>query len=110
MTDNEVDSNESDEKLLDRIENSIKITDWENSEQWKLLDSACKRLAKKAENDLKNVPADNMLRIVELQQIAKLYGDVIGNLIRHLKDDGQIAFEEAKDRGIIQRRVAGTTR
>lgn len=89
------------EELIDRIEKSAEIKDLENSPGWRLIQEACKRAANQAREALSEVDPSDKVLIVKYQQIAKLYGNVLQSLVSSYKQEGLLAFEEAKQRGVI---------
>lgn len=91
------------EELIDRVENSAEIRELEGSKGWALLNAACQRAANQAREALAEVDPDNKVLIVKYQQVAKLYGNVLQSLINSYKQEGILAFEEAKSRGIMDR-------
>lgn len=90
-----------DDALIDRIENAAEIKELENSRGWKLLSEACKRAANQAREALVEVDPTEKVLIVKYQQIIKLYGNVLPSLINSFKQEGELAFGEAKSRGIL---------
>lgn len=95
---------EDNQKVLQMLEDGIIIRRLQENEGWKLIDRVCKKLGRDAETKLKFIPAtvDNLPAIRELQVIAKLYGDVLGSLKDSFISIGNMAFEEAKLRELIQ--------
>lgn len=91
-----------DNELSDKLSNAEFIERFIESDGWKLIDEACKRVVKKAQAELSNVNAGDMVKIIELQQIIKLYKNVLNGLINSFKAEGLMAFEEAKERGLIK--------
>lgn len=93
----------NDGELVDRIENAAEIKELERSKGWRLISEACKRAANQARESLADVDPENKVLIVKYQQIAKLYGNVIPSLVNSFKQEGEMAFEEAKGRGVLDR-------
>jgi hypothetical protein len=94
----------SNEAIKDRVQNSEEIYILENSKGWHLVQEACTRVARNAEKSLLNADPKDYVRIIELQQIVKLYKNVLGSIIKSFMDEGKIAFEEAKDRELIEKK------
>lgn len=92
-----------DEKLIEQIENAAEIKDLETHKGWKLLNEACKRAAFQAGEALADVDPKDEVLIVKYQQIKKLYGHVIPSLINSFKQEGDLAFQESKNRGLLDR-------
>jgi hypothetical protein len=93
----------ADDALLQKIDESAAIRELETQEGWKLIAAGCRRLASWAQEALVSVPADQQTKIIELQQIVKLYRNVIPSMKNSLKDEGKLAFREAKRRGVIEK-------
>lgn len=92
-----------DDELFDRIENSAEIRELENSKGWSLLMQACKRTSAQAREALVDIDPNEKVLIVKYQQVAKLYGNVLQSLVSSYKQEGEMAFEEAKNRNILDR-------
>ncbi len=92
-----------DKQLIERIETAAEIKEMESSPGWKLLNEACKRAAAQARESLSDVDPSDKVLIVKYQQIAKLYGNVLPSLVNSFKQEGEMAFQEAKGRGIMDR-------
>ncbi len=97
----------NDDDLLQRIENAAVIKEMELSPGWKLIDEVCKRTASHALVNLKNTNPTDASAISQHQQIAKLYGDVLGSLIDSFKQEAALAFPVVKGRGLIDKIKAG---
>ena len=97
-------SYEDNNKVLQMLEEGIQIRRLQANEDWKLIDRIMKKMAKDAQRKLADIPVkvENHTAMVEMQLISKLYGDVLGNLIKSFISVGEMAFEEAKSRGLIQ--------
>jgi hypothetical protein len=90
----------SDDELIDSLDEGAVIAELENYDGWKIIEEAMKRTTQLAEKKLKDIDPTDASTIMQLQQIAKLYGDFIPNLIKSYKQQGELAFEEAKERRI----------
>lgn len=96
-------TNISNADLKEKLNNSIAINQLENSEGWQIVKEAMRRKVKQIEMALKKIDPSNMTAIIELQVRAEIYGqDFIPSLINSFKQEGEIAFEESKERGIIE--------
>lgn len=93
----------ADEELLDRLENSKDIKELEIHKGWKLIEEACKRTANKARRALEKIDPDDKTMIVKYQQVATLYGSVLQSLINSYKQEGELAFREARGRGLMDK-------
>lgn len=90
--------------LVDAIENGAEIESLKNSEGWKLIEEACQRVAESAQRELLTIKADDTIRIIEMQQVVKLYGGIIKTLADNFSSIAEIAFDEAKDRELIKKK------
>lgn len=91
-----------DEQLFNDLENGDLAYELTNHEGWKLIVEAMKRIERKASETLLNTDPDDKYKVLQLQQIIKLYRkDFIPALLENWKAVGKFAFEEAKDRGIL---------
>lgn len=95
--------NMPDAEVLDKLENSSEIHDLEKSRGWALLNEACRRAAGQAKQALVEADPDDKTMVVKYQQVARLYGNVLQSLINSFKQEGAMAFEEAKSRGLVDR-------
>lgn len=93
-----------DQELFERLDRAVQMKTFEESEAWQVMHAACQRIARQAEQKLKAIDASKTVQIIELQQIAKLYGDALGNLLKSYYQDGEAAFAVAQDRGLLQER------
>lgn len=93
----------SDDAVINQLEHGAEIREMEQTKGWKLLLDACGRVADQARRNLEEVRADDTVKIVEYQQIAKLYGRVLKSLVESMKQEGALAVEEVKRRGLIGR-------
>jgi len=94
-----------DQDLLTRLETAVKMGEFAHSPQWQLLNEMLQRTAARAKQALTNVPPDQLAQIVELQQMAKLYGEALPNLLRSFTTEGQVVFAEAQSRGLLPERT-----
>lgn len=89
------------EELLSRLDNAALADRLEHSEDWKIVREGAKRLADQAIEQLLKTAPTEQARILELQFIAKFCRDMLPSIVAYAKQDGFLAFYEAKDRGII---------
>jgi len=93
----------SDKELLNDLENGELAFELTNSKGWKLIVEAMKRVEKKASEELINTDPADTSKIIQLQQIIKLYRkEFLPTLIEALKGVGEFAFNEAKSRNILK--------
>jgi len=91
----------TDEDLAAKVSEYERLLVFEESEQWKMFNEACSRVAEKAKMDLIKTAPDNMVRIIELQQIIKLYSNVFKGLMNSFKQAGFVALKEEQSRNPI---------
>jgi hypothetical protein len=82
---------------IDKIEQGVMINNFIHSPEWELIQGACNRLVDIATDNLIKTSANEIVRIVELQCIIKLYKDVLKSLINSYIKEGEIAYKERKD-------------
>jgi len=92
----------TDDEIEAKLSQWEKMEIFEASEQWKIFDVACKRVAEKAKMDLVQTSPSDTVRIIELQQIIKLYSSVFRGLINSFKQEGEVAYYEAENRGLTK--------
>jgi len=95
---------EDNAKIMQMIEEGVLSERFEKSEGWKIIDKVCKEIAKSADRKWRTIEIkpENMYALIELQVIARIYGDVLGNIRNSYIQVGKMAFEEAKLRGLIE--------
>lgn len=89
----------SKDELIVRLDKAVIADNFEESEQWGLIKEAASRLADIAQDKLNhtNVFKDPGLA-VELQVCIKVLRDLLPNIVNGLKQEGRLAFNEARDR------------
>ena len=102
MTDQEYESL-SDDQLVARLDNADMMERFLKSDDWKLFREAFRRIYLEADEKLNTVDPGDYKKIAELQVLKKFYRNVLEMTIHWYKVDGQAAFEEAKDRGMLKR-------
>lgn len=93
----------NDEELVSKLEDSALMDRFENSEDWKIIREACRRAGERAKEALVKADPDKKTLILELQKIAQIYGNFLPSLVNSFKQDGALAFEEAKGRGLLRK-------
>ncbi len=78
--------------LADRIE---------YSEEWKMFREALERVKKIAIKRMVETPVEDKEKIRHWQVFYSLADDFFGNVVRAIKAEGMMVFEEAKERGIL---------
>jgi hypothetical protein len=96
--------NEDNAQILQMLEDGVAIRKLQENDAFKLIDKACKKIALNARMNLLNIEVkpENMTAIIEMQIIGKLYDNVLGNIKKSFIDMGEMAFNEAKSRGLIE--------
>lgn len=94
------------EELLSRLDDATFIARFEGSDDWKLIREACERLAKQADYNLDNIdPIKDPTGIIECQITRKFCRNILRGIVNGIKNEGKIAFQQAKERGIIQKPI-----
>ena len=91
------------EEIAKILDDAVIIGQLELQPGWKLIDEACKRLAQVAQQKLLKIDPSKMSEICELQQIAKLYGNALPNLVSSFKAHANVVFGEAKSRQLVKK-------
>jgi len=88
-------------ELLDRLQHGEIGNDLLNSASWRLVRQVAQGIADVCKAQLITLnPLSDPCSIIRLQEKAKLYGDFAQNLATQLYDEGNRAFELAKELGI----------
>ncbi len=90
-----------DKELLSILEDATFAVKLEDSPEWKVFREVCQRIEKKASEELLNTSVDEKIKIIELQVAIKFYRKVLPNLIASIKAEGEEAFIEAQERGLL---------
>jgi len=93
-----------DRVLYEKLEKAGLADRLETQPEWKLLKEGSERIIERAiaEFALKT-KADDIVRIIELQTIIKKYKYGLFEEIKWLVQEGELIFEEGKNRGILQK-------
>lgn len=91
------------EDLLAALDTGVMVEKFKTSPEWKLIDEACQRLARVAQEELLKTSPAHPERIIELQCMVKLYRDVLRSIINSFSAEGNLAFDEAKDRELLKK-------
>ena len=91
-----------DKELYDQLQKAGLADRLENDESYQLLKEAAKRITDRAvdEFSLKADPT-NLAQIIKLQMVIRLYKHGLFKEIEILKNESELLFQEAKDRGIV---------
>ncbi len=92
----------SDNELLAKLDEFYLADCVERSEEWRIFREALERVKKIAIKKLVDTPTMETEKIRYWQVFYSIADDFFGNVVRAIKAEGQMVFEEAKDRGIIK--------
>lgn len=96
-------ANLSNEEIIQKLDDAAFISRFETSEDWKLFREACRHLALQAGHILERTdPLKEPSTIIECQVVKKFCSNMIHGIVNGLKNEGKLAFDEAKDRGLRQ--------
>lgn len=98
----------SDQELMRKLEEADIIEAFEKDPRWKLFREATRRVYERADQALDMVAPDNQAAIMMYQLTKRFYKNVIVTILDSFKNDGEAAFYEAKDRGIIDKVIRYT--
>lgn len=93
------------QELAALIDDGIYIKELLDSRGWKILQEAFGRVVAQAQREIAKVDPNDTVKIIEYQQIIKLYGSIIPSLVSSLRQEGDVAFDKAKERGMIDKIV-----
>lgn len=95
-------NNLDDKELYDKLEKAELASRLKGSSEWKLLEEAARRIVDRAITEFAlKTKADDIVRIIELKTIIKKYKFMLFDELEMLVQEGEYAFEEAKQRDII---------
>ena len=86
-------------ELYERLERSGLADKLDHDPAWRLVKEAADRIVEAAIKEIVNTPPNEMVRIAELQQVIKKYKYALFSEIEMLKQEGELAFNELKERG-----------
>lgn len=87
-------------ELVDKLEDAAFIQRFEHSDDWKLFREACEHLASLAAHQILYTDAKDTQAIIEHQITIKFCRNILKSIISGIKEEGRIAFNEMRDRGI----------
>lgn len=76
------------------------------SDEWKLLQEAARRIVDRAVDQFALTDVTNTEKIMELKIIIRKYKYALFAEVDQLAQEGELLFEEAKDRELIKRELA----
>jgi len=91
-------SNLSEIELRRKLDDAGLAARLEDSEEWGLFREALSRIEKAAQEEIVKVKASDMSRITELQMLIKICRNVLKNILNVAIAEGEIAFNEIKER------------
>jgi len=94
----------SDQEILDQLTTAELAKRLEESDEWKLVHEAMKRIYDKHQKLLQAADPSDVNTVTQLQQICKLYDEgFLPGTIKRFQEIGEFAFPEAKNRGLLTR-------
>lgn len=89
------------ESVLDKLSRAERIVFLEESDLGREFRSYLEDVKKATVNKLIRTPAENKEVIMELQLLYKIADDFWNVTLKHIKDEGELAFHEARELGIL---------
>jgi hypothetical protein len=94
----------SDQEIMDQLRSAELAERLEQSEEWKLVREAIKRVYEKHQKLLQSADPTETELIMNLQVICKMYDEAfLPQLIKNFQNIGEFAYQEAKRRSILDR-------
>jgi len=94
----------SDQEIMDQLRSAELAERLEQSEEWKLVREAIKRVYEKHQKLLQSADPTETELIMNLQVICKMYDEAfLPQLIKNFQNIGEFARQEAKRRSILDR-------
>lgn len=94
----------SDQEIFDQLRSAELAEKVENSDEWKLVREAIKRVYEKHQKLLQSADPTETELIMNLQVICKMYDEAfLPQLIKNFQNIGEFAYQEAKRRSILDR-------
>lgn len=94
----------SDQEIMDQLRSAELAERLEQSEEWKLIREAIKRVYEKHQKLLQSADPTETELIMNLQVICKMYDEAfLPQLIKNFQNIGEFAYQEAKRRSILDR-------
>ena len=90
-------------EIVQKLEDSSFLEEIRNAPSWRIFREVWRRIYKQAEIQLDNVRPSDTAKIIELQLTKRFYRDVLSATINKIRADGKAAFEQAKERGFLDR-------
>lgn len=90
-------------ELIKKLEEGSTLETIKNSPEWRLFREVWRRIYETADKQLDSVDPANQTRVLEIQLTRKFYRDVLGTTILKIKEDAKAAFEQAQERGLLNK-------
>jgi len=99
----EIDTDHEDfTEVMAKLENAAFVEQVLKSEEWGIFRKAWKQIADGAREALTTVPPTDYEKIIQLQLQAQFYDHILDNTVKLYKEEGQVAYEHAKERGWLR--------
>lgn len=90
-----------DKQVLQKLEDGAFMEDFAKSENWMLFRQGCEALGRKAAHRLTTIdPLKDPTGVIEAQIITKFCRNVLRSIVEGIRNEGRLAFDEAKRRKI----------
>ncbi len=95
----------SNEDLLNKLESAEMSARCLDSDEWSAFREAWRRIHDSADRRLNIVDPTNAPEIMKLQYAKRFYKDVLSTTIGQMQEVADLAYHEAKERGLMNRFV-----
>lgn len=91
----------SNEELLNKLESSEMFLQVLESEEWKVFREAWRRIHDEADRRLGTIDPTDAKGIIQAQYAKRFYENVLKTTISQVHDISDLAYHEAKERGLL---------
>lgn len=91
----------SDEDLLNKLESAEMFAALLESPEWSCFRETWKRIHAEADRKLSVVDPTNATEIMKLQYAKRFYANVLDTTIKQMQEMSDLAYHEAKERGLL---------
>jgi hypothetical protein len=91
------------EDLIKKLEDNTLLEEVTQSTAWRVMREAWRRIYLRADVQLSNIDPTNSAKIMAAQITKRFYKDVLASTIKKIKEDGKAAFEQAEERGLLNK-------
>jgi hypothetical protein len=91
----------SNEELLNKLEGAEMFATLLDSPEWACFREAWRRISQEADKKLMLVDPTNASQIMQLQYAKRFYEHVLQTTINQMHDVADLAYHEAKERGLL---------